>query len=103
MCSVLVRERPGGVGHCLATTRDENGCVRDCVSVWSKISKISNCLGIPTNTKRSNRIHLGGDFDSQHAILKKHTVCFEKNRPQVPQSPTAQVQSNASFSCPIAA
>ena len=78
MCSVLVRERPGGVGHCLATTRDENGCVRDCVSVWSKISKISNCLGIPTNTKRSNRIHLGGDFDSQHAILKKQLSVSRK-------------------------
>ena len=34
---------------------------------------------------------------------KKHTVCFEKNRPQVPQSPTAQVQAKAKLVDPIAA
>ena len=102
MCSVLVRERPGGVGHCLATTRDENGCVRVSASAVEDLDD----LELPRDpykykAKQPDPLRRGFRFS---ACNSKKTYClFREKPPQVPQSPTAQVQSNASFSCPIAA
>ena len=79
MCSVLVRERPGGVGHCLATTRDENGCVRVSASAVEDLDD----LELPRDpykykAKQPDPLRRGFRFS---ACNSKKTYCLFREKP----------------------